>query len=83
MAIAFGLGARVAGLPFVFVAAFLGAGASVLVVYRLARTGAAMTNGSGDYAIAFSTAGTTSYSSAGTPNVIRRKFSTYPSELSG
>jgi iron complex transport system permease protein len=39
IAIAFGMGARLAGLPVVFVAAFLGAGAAVLVVYRLARTG--------------------------------------------
>ncbi|HEX7177231.1 MAG TPA: iron ABC transporter permease [Pyrinomonadaceae bacterium] len=45
VAIAFGLGARVAGLPFVFVAAFLGALASVLVVYRLARTGAVVLPG--------------------------------------
>src|SRR6185312_17156729 len=29
------------------------------------------------------TTGSTSYGMAGTPNVMRRKFSTYPSELSG
>src|ERR671917_1358193 len=45
VAIAFGMGARVAGLPVVFVAAFLGAGASVVVVYRLARTGATVLPG--------------------------------------
>ena len=45
VAIAFGLGARVAGLPFVFVAAFIGAGAAVLMVYRLARTGAVVLPG--------------------------------------
>ncbi|MFN2480732.1 MAG: FecCD family ABC transporter permease [Pyrinomonadaceae bacterium] len=39
IAIAFGMGSRLAGLPVVFVAAFLGAGAAVMVVYRLARTG--------------------------------------------
>ncbi len=39
VAIAFGAGARVAGLPVVFVAAFAGACLSVVVVYRLARTG--------------------------------------------
>src|SRR5919202_1517071 len=39
------LGARVAGLPVVFLAAFLGAGASVVVVYRLARTGATVLPG--------------------------------------
>lgn len=43
--IAFGMGARVAGLPIVFVAAFLGAGAAMLVVYRLARTGATVLPG--------------------------------------
>src|SRR5918993_4957103 len=36
LAIALGAGARVAGLPFVFVAAFAGAGVAVLVVYRMA-----------------------------------------------
>ncbi|HEY9282775.1 MAG TPA: iron chelate uptake ABC transporter family permease subunit, partial [Pyrinomonadaceae bacterium] len=35
LAIALGAGARVAGVPIVFVAAFAGAFASVLVVYRL------------------------------------------------
>jgi iron complex transport system permease protein len=45
VAIAFGMGARVAGLPIIFVAAFLGACASVLVVYRLARTGATVLPG--------------------------------------
>jgi iron complex transport system permease protein len=39
VAIALGLGARVAGIPLVFVAAFVGAGAAVFVVYRLASTG--------------------------------------------
>ena len=39
IAIAFGMGSRLAGLPVIFVAAFLGAGAAVMVVYRLARTG--------------------------------------------
>jgi iron complex transport system permease protein len=45
VAIAFGAGARVAGLPFVFVAAFAGACLSVVVVYRLARTGATVLPG--------------------------------------
>jgi iron complex transport system permease protein len=45
IAIAFGLGARVGGLPLVFIAAFLGAGAAVMVVYRLARTGAGVLPG--------------------------------------
>lgn len=45
VAIAFGMGAHVGGLPVVFVAAFLGAGAAVLVVYRLARTGAVVLPG--------------------------------------
>jgi len=45
VAIAFGLGAKVAGLPFVFVSAFLGAAAAVAVVYRLARTGAVVLPG--------------------------------------
>jgi iron complex transport system permease protein len=45
VAIALGAGARVAGLPFIFVAAFLGAGLAVLVVYRLARTGATVLPG--------------------------------------
>ena len=39
IAIAFGLGANVGGLPFVFVAAFGGAAVSVALVYRLARAG--------------------------------------------
>ncbi len=39
VAIALGAGARVAGVPFVFLAAFAGAGVAVAVVYRLARTG--------------------------------------------
>src|SRR5215204_1505984 len=39
------LGARVAGLPVVFVAAFAGACLSVVVVYRLARTGATVLPG--------------------------------------
>jgi len=38
VALALGLGARVAGLPIIFIFSFLGAGAAVLVVYRLART---------------------------------------------
>ena len=47
VAIAFGLGARVeaVGLPVVFVAAFVGAGLAVAVVYRLARTGAVVLPG--------------------------------------
>ncbi|HEV2764789.1 MAG TPA: iron chelate uptake ABC transporter family permease subunit, partial [Pyrinomonadaceae bacterium] len=45
VAIAFGMGARVAGLPIVFVAAFAGAGAAVFVVYRLARTGSVVLPG--------------------------------------
>src|SRR5919202_1290607 len=45
VAIAFGAGARVAGLPVVFVAAFAGACLSVVVVYRLARTGATVLPG--------------------------------------
>jgi iron complex transport system permease protein len=45
VAIAFGVGARVAGMPFVFVAAFAGAGLAVAVVYRLARTGAVVMPG--------------------------------------
>ena len=39
IAIALGWGARVAGVPLVFLAAFAGAGLSVLVVYRIARSG--------------------------------------------
>jgi len=45
LAIALGAGARVGGVPVVFVAAFAGAGAAVLVVYRLARTGAVVMPG--------------------------------------
>ncbi len=40
IAIAFGAGARVAGVPLVFLASFAGAGAAMLIVYRLARTSA-------------------------------------------
>jgi iron complex transport system permease protein len=45
VAIALGAGARVAGVPVVFLAAFAGAGAAVFVVYRLARTGAVVMPG--------------------------------------
>ncbi len=45
LAIAFGFGAKVAGVPFIFLAAFAGAGAAMLVVYRLARTGAVVMPG--------------------------------------
>ncbi|HYN85023.1 MAG TPA: iron ABC transporter permease [Pyrinomonadaceae bacterium] len=45
IAIALGVGARVAGLPFVFVMAFAGAGVAVAAVYRLARTGAVVLPG--------------------------------------
>ena len=45
VAIALGLGARVAGVPLVFLAAFAGAGLAVFVVYRLARTGAVVLPG--------------------------------------
>ena len=45
LAIAFGLGARVGGVPLVFLAAFVGAGVSVAVVYRLAHTGAVVLPG--------------------------------------
>jgi iron complex transport system permease protein len=45
VAIAAGAGARVAGLPLIFVASFAGAGVAVLVVYRLARTGATVLPG--------------------------------------
>src|SRR5947209_1174823 len=38
VAIAFGAGARLAGVPFVFLAAFAGAAVAVAVVSRLART---------------------------------------------
>jgi iron complex transport system permease protein len=39
LAIALGLGINVAGMPIVFLAAFLGAGVSVVLVYRLAHSG--------------------------------------------
>jgi iron complex transport system permease protein len=39
VAIALGLGAKVGGIPLVFLSAFLGAGLAVLVVYRMALTG--------------------------------------------
>ena len=45
LALALGAGARVAGLPLIFVAAFAGAGVAVSVVYRLARTGAVVLPG--------------------------------------
>ena len=45
LAISLGAGAKVAGVPFVFLAAFAGAGAAVFVVYRLARTGAVVLPG--------------------------------------
>ena len=45
VAISLGLGARVAGVPLIFVAAFIGAGAAVFVVYRLASTGAILLPG--------------------------------------
>ncbi|HZH31491.1 MAG TPA: iron ABC transporter permease [Pyrinomonadaceae bacterium] len=45
LAIAFGFGAKVAGVPAIFLAAFAGAGAAMLVVYRLARTGAVVMPG--------------------------------------
>ena len=45
LAIAFSAGARVLGVPIVFIAAFAGAGAAMLVVYRLARTGAVVMPG--------------------------------------
>ena len=40
VAISLGLGAQIAGVPLVFIAAFIGSGAAVFVVYRLASTGA-------------------------------------------
>ncbi|HEY1216615.1 MAG TPA: iron ABC transporter permease [Bryobacteraceae bacterium] len=46
LAIALGWGLRVTGTPIVFVAAFAGALLSVSIVYRLARTGAAIAPGS-------------------------------------
>jgi iron complex transport system permease protein len=45
VAIAFGFGVKVAGVPIVFLAAFAGAGAAMFVVYRLARTGAVVMPG--------------------------------------
>jgi iron complex transport system permease protein len=45
LAIALGAGAKVAGVPLVFLAAFAGAGAAVMVVYRLARAGAVVMPG--------------------------------------
>src|SRR5258708_1282707 len=39
VAIAFGLGLNLVGVPFVFIAAFVGASVSVLLVYQLARSG--------------------------------------------
>jgi iron complex transport system permease protein len=45
LAIALGAGASIGGVPFVFLAAFAGAGVAVSVVYRLARTGAVVMPG--------------------------------------
>jgi iron complex transport system permease protein len=45
LAIALGLGGRVGALPLVFVAAFLGAGCAVLLVYRLASVGVVLLPG--------------------------------------
>src|SRR5205823_2445537 len=39
VAIVFGLGLNLVGVPFIFIAAFVGATVSVLLVYRLARSG--------------------------------------------
>jgi iron complex transport system permease protein len=39
VAIAFGLGLNLVGVPFIFIAAFVGAAVSILFVYRLARSG--------------------------------------------
>jgi iron complex transport system permease protein len=39
IAIAFGLGLNLAGVPLIFIAGFVGASVSVLLVYRLARSG--------------------------------------------
>jgi iron complex transport system permease protein len=39
VAIAFGLGLNLVGVPLIFIAAFFGASVSVLLVYRLARSG--------------------------------------------
>lgn len=46
LAIALGWGARISGTPIIFIAAFAGALLSVSVVYRLSRTGSAVTPGS-------------------------------------
>ncbi|MBV8572491.1 MAG: iron ABC transporter permease [Acidobacteriaceae bacterium] len=46
LAIAFGWGARVAGMPVVFIAAFAGALASISIVYRLAKAGSMVVPGS-------------------------------------
>jgi len=45
IAIALGAGARIAGVPIVFMAAFSGAMAAVVLVHRVARTGAIMLPG--------------------------------------
>jgi iron complex transport system permease protein len=45
LGIALGLGAKVAGVPLVFVTAFLGAGAAVFIVYRMALTGTVLLPG--------------------------------------
>jgi iron complex transport system permease protein len=45
LAIALGLGGRLGALPLVFVAAFLGAGCAVLLVYRLASVGVVLLPG--------------------------------------
>jgi iron complex transport system permease protein len=46
LAISLGWGARVAGTPLVFLAAFAGAAVSVSIVYRIARAGAVVAPGS-------------------------------------
>jgi iron complex transport system permease protein len=46
LAISLGWGARVAGTPIVFLAAFAGAAVSVSIVYRIARAGAVVASGS-------------------------------------
>jgi iron complex transport system permease protein len=46
LAISLGWGARVAGTPIVFLAAFAGAAVSVSIVYRIARAGAVVAPGS-------------------------------------
>lgn len=45
IAIALGWGLRLSGIPLVFLAAFLGAGLAVAVVYRIARTGSVVMPG--------------------------------------